>query len=175
MNTLLAISFRLTGHIRQAAVIGLLAALLSWPAHAADKPPRFQDFPATHIFKGKPARVDVNSRPDARMFRTQLRTQAAEGPDFAGHYKIATWGCGSSCESFAIVDSITGKVWFPPVLSEISWNGWDGDDYGLKFKLTSKLLVLHGSRGEEPATGSFYYLWEKNKLKLIRADIIRTN
>ena len=130
-------------------------------AQAANKPPGFQDFPETNIFKCQPAPVDLKSSPEARMFRTQLRTQAASGPDFAGHFKIASWGCGSGCESFAIVDSKSGKVYFPPILSYVSWDGWAGEDVGLKYHLNSRLLILHGSRGEEPTTGIFYYLWEK--------------
>jgi hypothetical protein len=66
----------------------------------------------TNIFTGKPAIVDLSSHPKARHYRTELRRQAKEGADFAGHYKFAIWGCGTACEEFAIVDSLTGRVYF---------------------------------------------------------------
>jgi hypothetical protein len=39
---------------------------------------------------------------------------AEAGPNFAGHYVIVTWGCGSSCLMMAIVDLKTGRVFPPP-------------------------------------------------------------
>lgn len=136
-----------------------------------DNSPQYQDFSVTNIFKGKPAAVDLSSHPQARTYRTQLRRQAAEGPNFAGHYKIAIWGCGSSCQAFAIVDSQTGRAYFPPDLPFVSHVSWDGDDFGLQFRLDSRLLVLHGSPKEEPRVGTFYYLWQTNTLTLIRSEL----
>jgi hypothetical protein len=136
-----------------------------------DKAPRYQDFAVTNVFKGKPAVVDLSSHPDARSYRTQLRRQAAEGPNFAGHYKIAIWGCGTSCQEFAIVDSQTGRVYFPPELPYVSFVYWDGDDAGLQFRLDSRLIVLHGSPKEEPKVGTFYYVWQTNTLRLIHVDL----
>lgn len=62
------------------------------------------------VFTGKPAEVDFSSNPEAYLFRTTIREQAAKGPDFAGHFTIAAWGCGVECQGYAIIDAITGKV-----------------------------------------------------------------
>lgn len=48
-------------------------------------------------------------------FRTRIRGGAAdylsdESARYAGRYALVTWGCGSSCQSGAIVDVLTGKV-----------------------------------------------------------------
>jgi hypothetical protein len=153
------------------SIILALTTIVASAFAGGDKSPRYQDFSITNIFKGKPAAVDLSSHPQARTYRTQLRRQAAEGPNFAGHYKIAIWGCGSSCQAFAIVDSQTGRVYFPPDLPFVSYVTWYGDDFGLQFRLDSRLLVLHGSPKEEPIVGTFYYLWQTNTLTLIRSEL----
>ena len=137
----------------------------------AGQSPRFQDFAVTNIFKGKPAAVDLSGNPQARHYRTELRRQAAEGPDFAGHYKIAIWGCGSSCAAFAIVDSQTGRVYFTPELPYVTWTGYEGTNFGLQYRIDSRLLVLHGSPEEKPQIGTFYYVWQTNALRLIRTEL----
>jgi hypothetical protein len=45
---------------------------------------------------------------------TTGRELAAAGPNFAGHYVIVKWGCGSPCLMAAIVDLKTGRVFPPP-------------------------------------------------------------
>jgi hypothetical protein len=138
--------------------------------------PRYEDYPVTQIYKGQPAQVDFTNNPQARLYRTVIRQQAAEGPDFAGHYKITIWGCGSSCEAFAIVDSKTGRVYFPPQLHYVTWVYWDGPDFGLNYRINSRLLILHGSREERPESGTFYYLWgTNNTLRLLRSDLQTNN
>jgi hypothetical protein len=140
---------------------------------AADRAPSFQNFAVTNVFRGKPAEVDLSSHPRARLFRTQLRLQTAEGANFAGHYRLAQWGRGSSCAEFAIVDCKTGKVYFSPELPFVTWVGWEGADDGLHFRLDSRLIILKGSPLEEPKKGTFYLLWENDKLKLIRSDLAK--
>ena len=58
----------------------------------------------TKRFKGKPAPPKLVSPVD-RLFRTMIRQGASKGPNFAGHYTIAEWGCGSSCVSIALMDA----------------------------------------------------------------------
>ena len=60
---------------------------------------RFEDYPVTAIFKGTPALPKL--RLGDRLFRTRIRKGAAKGPNFAGHYTIADWGCGTRCVSIA--------------------------------------------------------------------------
>jgi hypothetical protein len=121
----------------------------------------------TNVFKGQPATIKLGSDPQVRQFRTQLRKQAAQGPNFAGHYRISVWGCGSSCQQFAIIDCKTGRVYFPPQLPYVTYVHWNGDDPGLQFRIDSRLLILNGSPQEEETNGSFYYLWTTNQLQLI--------
>ena len=82
-------------------------------------PPRFDQYPALATFNGSVAPADVRSSPQVRLFRTRIREGAKQGPNFAGHYTIVFWGCGTGCVSLAIVDARTGKVFFPSNLGSI--------------------------------------------------------
>jgi hypothetical protein len=130
--------------------------------------PYFRDYRVTDIYGGKHARVDLSSHPEAKTWRTQLIAAANNGSNFAGHYTIATWGCGTSCVAFGIIDAITGKVYFPKNLSRVGWAGWQGKEHGLKFRLDSNLLIVYGSPNEEEKKGIFYYIWKNNDLELIK-------
>jgi ankyrin repeat protein len=94
------------------------------------RPPRFEDFGVIHVFKDAPARIDLSSNPTAREYRTRLREGAKKGPNFAGHYTVIDWGCGSNCQSIAIVDALTGKVYVAT-----------GTERGADFKLNSSLMI----------------------------------
>lgn len=89
------------------------------------------------FFAGQPATVNFDSLPDAKLFQTTITEQTAEGPNFAGHYTVTTWGCGTECQGFAIVDSITGDIvkYEPSIDHQVST--------GLSFNLDSNLLVLN--------------------------------
>jgi hypothetical protein len=138
------------------------------------KLPRYEDFPVPKVFKGKPAQPLISGNPQARTFRTRLREGALKGPNFAGHYTIVTWGCGTACQQLSIIDAQTGRVYFPKALSTLTYNLVENmDEAGIKYRLNSKLLVLVGSPGEaaesENMVGTFYYKWENNDLKLIHS------
>jgi hypothetical protein len=88
--------------------------------------PQFEDFPISAIRKEVPAPVDLRSHREASVYRTRLREGARKGPNFAGHYTVVSWGCGSNCESSMIVDTLTGRV----------YDGF-GDERGAEFKINS--------------------------------------
>jgi len=138
------------------AVSGLSAAAL---------PPTFADFPVKTIFKGKPAAPNL-STPNARRFRTQLRLQAPLGPDFAGHFKLARWGCGAGCVSVAVIDSITGDVYFAPFTFQDGHRALeDGHEptchHASDFNLDSELFIVEGDIADK--VGTHYYRWHDNK------------
>jgi hypothetical protein len=84
----------------------------------SDGIPRFEDYPVTAIFKGVPAPPKL--RPVDRLFRTRIREGVAKGPNFAGHYTIADWGCGTGCVSIAIVDASDGRIYDAP-FTALAW------------------------------------------------------
>jgi hypothetical protein len=140
-------------------------------AVAAQRKIEFKDYPVTNIFKGKPGAVGLNSDPQARMYRTQLRTQTKEGANFAGHYHLCEWGCGTECEAFAIVDCANGKVHFSKELPFVSWAKWRDEKFGLEFRKDSRLLIVRGSRQEEEAMGTYFYLWDGKNLRLLNKEL----
>lgn len=138
-------------------------------------PPRFEQFPAIGRFKGQLAEPDVRSHSRSRMFRTMVRDGAKQGRNFAGHYTIVNWGCGTGCVALAIVDANTGKVYHPSNLQtvdnhNIDYNELEKPDGRLiKYRLDSRLLIVIGGIHENSALrGISYFVWEKETLRRIR-------
>lgn len=161
------------GHLRTWLLLLIALALVVSKGFSAEGLPGYSDYAVTNIFRGKPAEVDLSSHPKARRYRTMLSFQTAQGANFAGHYTVAMWGCGTECNEFAIVDCKTGKVYFIDEMPYVTWNRYPGKDPGLHFRLESRLLVLEGSPVDGPEKRKFFYLWKNNKLRLIRAELVK--
>ena len=126
--------------------------------------PSFEDFPVTSIYNGTSTEVNISSNPNARQFRTALRW-AVKGnpPNFAGHYIVAEWGCGSSCQSGMIIDTISGTVYDMPD---------EATTRGIEYKLDSFLFITNPFYEDDPTRYIYdipakYYLWKNNKFNLI--------
>lgn len=94
-------------------------------------------------FAGEPADVNFDSLPEAKLFQSTITEQSSEGPNFAGHYTVATWGCGTECQGFAIIDAITGDIveYEPSIDHQVS--------DGLSHSLGSNLLVLNPKSNDQ--------------------------
>jgi hypothetical protein len=53
----------------------------------------------------------------ARLYRTELRNAARLGPNFDGHYRILSWGCGTACMYWSVIDLEDGKVWISAMVT----------------------------------------------------------
>jgi hypothetical protein len=139
----------------------------------------FADFPATRAFHGTPASPILRTA-GQRRFRTRIREAAREGPNFAGHYTIAEWGCGTSCVSISVVDAETGTVYegpFGPLPTAILYYGsallYDRDASGaylydeLSYRLNSRLLIARGCPNDANC-GAYFYEWTGSTFKLLR-------
>lgn len=124
----------------------------------------------------KPVTVDLKSHKNARMFRTNLREAAKGGVNFAGHYTIATWGCGTNCTESGVIDQRNGRVFFPRQLEGVG-NGlaaWSDDLETLVFKPESNLLILNGLVGgsdlnyTNPKQGIHYLLWNGSTFREVK-------
>lgn len=142
-----------------------------YPADA----PRFGDYPA-RVYHGPLAPTRWQADAGSRMFRTRLKDWGKERPNFAGHYTMAMWGCGTDCTMFMIIDVRTGKVHQPEVATNVAINvhedlgvgGWHGAG-SLRFRPDSRLLVLIGMPNEDTKQrGISFYEWTGTRLKLIR-------
>ncbi len=120
--------------------------------------PKFEDYPAGPAWHGTPVAPRLVTR-DEKLFRTQLRTQAQEKPDFAGHYRIALWGCGAACVDWGMVDSQSGRVVMGDRFGDIDAMKVN-EDQRLIYRLNSRLLVILGAPNEKPEReGMTYVLW----------------
>jgi hypothetical protein len=143
-------------------------ALFVWSlnVNAQTGVPRFSDYPVNESYSGKTAPL-VFTR-EARMYRTRLREAAREKPNFAGHFIVTTWGCGTECVTGAIIDARTGRVFMLP-FTLCCW-GADVDEKfePVEFRRNSKLIIFSGARNEkEGDNATRFYKFEKNRLALV--------
>ena len=135
----------------------------------------------------KNVKVNLNSHPVAKRFRTNLRNAAKGKVNFAGHFILTTWGCGTNCTESAIIDARDGRVFFPKEFQGVvqgfcdlpeNANPTDApdmkDEYApFVYRADSRLLVLNGFRGGEfddkkSRCGAFYMEWTGKAFKQIR-------
>jgi len=124
--------------------------------------PRFEDYSvAVEVIKN-PAQVRIIDA-QSRRYRSQLRDASRHAPDFAGHFVLATWGCGASCVMAAAIDAKTGVVTRLP----FTVSNWPLEvTEPLVYKPDSRLLVIHGSRNEK-GNGIYYYELIGHVFKLV--------
>jgi hypothetical protein len=150
--------------------IGLagLLAVIALGAAGAQTAPRFADFPAGAVYRGKAAQPVLDTR-DKREYRTRLREGMTDAkPNFAAKYVVVTWGCGTACVLGAYVDAATGRVTMLP----FSLSGWREAFDGFKpvdTRADSRLVIFSGMRGEEGVNGRHYYVFENGRLKHLQS------
>jgi hypothetical protein len=109
------------------------------------------------------------------MFRTRLTEAGGQPPNFAGHYRITYWGCGSNCAASAVIDLQSGDV-YPPSLGGRG-QGWDRwiscagsfEGTGDWFRVDSRLVIvrcgLNFDQNGKNRSDVYYVLWEGNKFR----------
>ncbi|HTH62454.1 MAG TPA: hypothetical protein VL689_20185 [Paraburkholderia sp.] len=127
--------------------------------------PSFSDC-ATPVEARRISTCLVFSDARARRYQSVIR-DAAKGPvNFAGHFVLATWGCGASCVMAAVIDAKTGRVTSLP----FTVSNWPEDiTEPLSWRADSCLLVVEGSRNESDERGRYCYLFDGNTFTLRRA------
>lgn len=155
-------------------------------AQPRTRTPRFEDYPVSESFQGTPATPNLLT-PEERRFRTVIREGVAKGyrvvdqpggkerpgPNFAGHYFIVTWGCGSPCLMAAIVDAKSGRVLPPP------FHHGPGHSYfqvpwafpmepPLNYRVNSRLLIAKVcEKNQSEECGTYYLLIGDNGFRLL--------
>lgn len=146
-----------------------LAVLLAVSMGTAwGQPWPFQKYAAA-IYRGAPARPKLESAL-AREHVTMIRKAVVRGPNFAGHYTVVDWGCGTSCGVYVIVNDRTGKVYEPPEISK----GVDLGVAGPEFRPDSTLMVVascpppevYGLKNCERK----FYKWDGSRFVLLKAE-----
>ncbi|MBI2816195.1 MAG: hypothetical protein HYX72_04580 [Acidobacteria bacterium] len=141
--------------------LAVVCGLALFPVHSGgEESYPFEKYPVASIFREKSAVPVLDSR-KARLYRTTIREAAKSGPDFAGYYTIAMWGCGSECTHFVVIDARTGKIYFPP--DDVSFSL-----AGPIYHLSSTLLVTE--KGADPGGPLEAHLlnWNGSKFVLLK-------
>jgi hypothetical protein len=146
---------------------------------------RFEEFPVKNILKGRPV-PPILARPEERRFRTVIRQGVSKGwnvehgqtgneapepgPNFAGHYVIIKWGCGSDCGEMAIVDAETGRVYQPPFAGSGHSYFWYPTRFSMppQFRVDSNLFIMPNICADNvPVCGTYYFIWQENQWRKV--------
>ncbi|MFD1874912.1 hypothetical protein [Hymenobacter bucti] len=150
---------------RWMALAGWLATV---PAHGQTRLPVFAQYPAGAPYWGKPVAPRLVPGTAAWHFRTRIREASRPPVNFAGHYVLASWGCGAECLIFALIDCKTGIVQFdtPTVCC---WGTAVPHNFEPIYgRLDSRLLVLTGLLNEAGPSGTHYFAFSHGQLSPLR-------
>lgn len=139
------------------------------PAASTSSPParpvpglRFEDYAVadTTLGRPRPAPVDLASAPYGRAYRTRVREGTARGPNFAGHFTVVLWGCGTGCQVVAVADARTGRLSRQTLLTA----------NGVEYRRDSRLLLADPRTPEMPPDCAScgtpaYYEWRSGRLE----------
>jgi hypothetical protein len=149
------------------------------------KLPTFEQYPAEPAYEGKTSLPILASRLD-RKYRTRIREVASGGANFAGHFAIAIWGCGTGCQEFVMIDVKSGAV-FDPLAYEIGYHyprledyPRRGDQYDdldwwcysdvISYRLDSRLLIIEGCLLDGKQCGRTYFVEARGRLRQVGFD-----
>lgn len=155
-----------------ALTAGAAGAALAATAAAACASPAFDRYPAPAAVAPAPrtpAAAPRLTRNEARLYRTVIRDAFAQPANFAGHYRVAIWGCGTDCRNFAIVDKDTGATYTMPGVKAVS-GVMGNDDERVGFRAGSRLLIVAGCFNDDCGGGNakaarFFYEWTGTRLR----------
>ena len=71
---------------------------------------KFEDHEVS-IYDGELVAPDFATNPDARRFITRITKACEKGINFAGHFTLVTWGCGSPCQNGVVVNRKTSTLY----------------------------------------------------------------
>jgi hypothetical protein len=162
---------RKSAFMKRVGAIFIVGSVFAIAIHSQSTP-KFAAFPTT-VEEARVKAIDFKRNPDARTFRTRLSEALRSGVNFAGHYVVAGWGCGTGCISGAIIDTRTGNVYWPEQFNAMAtWYGEsDYTDKPVDYRKNSRLLIITGIPGQsdddapQKPSGVYYYEWKNNRLR----------
>ncbi len=127
--------------------------------------PKFLDYP-TEIYRGPRAPITWDS--SSWNYRTRLHAATGSPPNF-GNFVLTTWGCGTSCETGAVINAATGKVVLIPftVCCALDSVASTPDFERILFKRDSRLVVFAGLINEKGVNGAHFYEFDGSSFKLV--------
>jgi hypothetical protein len=139
--------------------IYLAILALTWGGAAAAQEvvvPKFAQFPAP-VYAGPIGRLDLSS-PGAYSYRSRLKAASREPINFAGHFQVTMWGCGTDCITGAIIDAFDGQVTFLPSVETHDLRDTIDDNFrAFEFRSGSRLLILSGKISDDGLVGAHFF------------------
>jgi hypothetical protein len=149
----------------------LLGVTLAGNSAATITDSSFSSHHVSDIYAGQVVKPRLRTEKD-KEFASQLRNAARQKVNFAGHFVLATWGCGASCLMGAIIDAQSGHVtWLPFTICCGDYR----QSAPIEFRADSTLLVFRGMRDELEPAGIYSYVYERGGLKLIATQVPASN
>ena len=137
--------------------------------------PRFEDFAVKTIYRGIPAAPKLVTE-DQKMFRARIRAAAKAKVEFAGHYTIPSWGCGTGCNDYVVADSITGAIYDGLYVVDLPSAWLEEHEHGeakrMEYHPHSRLLKINGCPGERDCGFYDYEMVDGKGLRLLRKDLL---
>ena len=127
-------------------------------------PPSFESYPANIAHPRDTSQLVLTTRL-AKRYKSAITAESTKPVNFAGHYRVATWGCGTDCRGFAIINKHTGVVYTLPGVEYVA-GVMGNEEERLAFKTDSKLFIMTGIQNDK-VEGKFYYIWGEEKLTLL--------
>jgi hypothetical protein len=136
--------------------------------------PKFSNYTVKSIYGGKPAHPVITK--EWRPMRTRIIQGAGSDVEFAGHYTIPRWGCGTGCNGFAIVDSISGRIYDGWGVADLP-DGWlekhAGDSIKrMEFHPDSRLMKINACPNGANCGLYDYVMIEGEGLRLLRKELL---
>lgn len=111
-----------------------------------------------------PKTVDFSEFPEAKTYRTRITETVKKGANFAGHFTIARWGCGTDTLAYSVVDNKTGNI--------IAYSDCVPNYHLINYGLDSKFLVLEPVYAGQTRE---YYKIVDDKLELACSEVSVTD
>lgn len=130
---------------------------------------KFKNFPVKQLYRGPMNTPEINTddAPETPM-NWAIANAATDPPNFAGHFRVVKFSCGTECTAYAITDVISGRlvargsVDFP---YEVGFYQKSELPHGLEYHADSRLFVLQGCVPKQPC-GSYYFVLDGDRLSL---------
>lgn len=109
------------------------------------------------------------------MMRTMIRRGADSDVEFAGHYTVPRWGCGTDCNGFVIVDSVSGKIYDGFGVEELlKWEDAhpDASVERMDFHPNSRLMKINACINETNCGFYDYVMVDGKGPKLVRKELL---
>jgi hypothetical protein len=139
-----------------AMLLPSLAAFVVAAAPGASAP-AYPTYAVASVSKRAVSKLDLGVDRRARKFKSQLGKAVGQRANFAGHYIVVTWGCGTSCQAVATVDVETGVARVAPFSTSL----------GSEFRADSRLFVDSPQEAvREMGSNLFttrYFVWNEDK------------